>query len=216
MIDPNSVILFQGDSITDTQRNRDNTQPNQGVALGTGYVNQIASALLHRYPSYNLQFFNRGISGNRIVDLYARWRVDAINLRPTLISILIGVNDTWHHFGSNNGVEVDRYAHVYRMLLEYTRQQLPDTRLVLCEPFVLPCGVVKAAWQDEMAARQQIVQKLADDFGATFIPFQRHFNQVANTPSPTYWLGDGVHPTPAGHYLLAEAWLQSVVGDDLT
>jgi lysophospholipase L1-like esterase len=213
MFEQGSVILFQGDSITDTQRNRDVALPNHGHALGNGYVNLIASTLLHHYPTSGLQIYNRGISGNRVVDLYARWRIDAINLRPNVISILIGVNDTWHHFGSDNGVEVDRYAQVYRMLLEYTRQQLSDTQFVLCEPFVLPCGVVQPAWQEEMAARQQIVRTLAADFDAIFVPFQAQFDRVANTPSPAYWLGDGVHPTPAGHHLMAETWRQSVLGN---
>jgi lysophospholipase L1-like esterase len=213
MFAPNSVILFQGDSVTDTQRNRKITQANHRQALGSGYVNQISATLLHRYANANLQFYNRGMSGNRVVDLYARWRIDAINLRPTVISILIGVNDTWHHFAANNGVDVERYDQVYRMLLEYTRQQLPATRLVLCEPFVLLCGVVEPAWQEEMAARQAIVRTLAADFDAHFVPFQSAFDRVANTPSPEYWLSDGVHPTPAGHRLLAETWLQTVVAD---
>jgi lysophospholipase L1-like esterase len=213
MLETGSIILFQGDSITDTQRNREIPLPNHGQALGNGYVNHIASTLLRGYPTSNLQFYNRGVSGNRIVDLYARWRIDGINLQPTIISILIGVNDTWHHFGSNNGVEVDRYAHVYRMLLEYTIQQLPSVRLILCEPFVLPCGVVQPAWQEEMSQRRSIVKTLASDFNADFVPFQAQFDQVASTPSPEYWLADGVHPTPAGHYLMAECWLQTVLGD---
>jgi lysophospholipase L1-like esterase len=211
MLESNDIILFQGDSITDTQRNREIAQPNYGQALGNGYANLVASTLLHRHPRLNLQFYNRGISGNRVVDLYARWRVDAINLRSTVISILIGVNDTWHRFGSDNGVEVDRYEQVYRMLLEYTRSQLPSVQLILCEPFVLPCGVVQPAWQEEMAARQTVVKGLANDFDAIFVPFQSAFDEVANTPSPAYWLGDGVHPTPAGHHLMAETWMQTVL-----
>lgn len=210
MFEAGSTILFQGDSITDTQRNRDFNQPNHSHALGTGYVNHIASTLLHRYPTHGLKFFNRGISGNRVVDLYARWRSDAINLSPDVISILIGVNDTWHRFRANNGVEVTRYEQVYRMLLEYTLEQLPTVQLVLCEPFVLPCGVVEPAWQEEMAARQAVVKALSVEFGTHFVSFQTHFDQVANTPSPAYWLGDGVHPSPAGHHLMAEAWLNVV------
>jgi lysophospholipase L1-like esterase len=110
-------------------------------------------------------------------------------------------------------VEVDRYAQIYQMLLEYTRQQLPSVRLILCEPFVLPCGVVQPMWQEEMAQRQSIVKSLASDFNAIFVPFQAQFDQVANTPSPEYWLADGVHPTPAGHRLMAECWLQTVISD---
>jgi len=214
MIEPNSIVLFQGDSITDAQRHREIAQPNHSHALGNGYANHVASALLHRYPTSNLHFYNRGISGNRVVDLYARWRIDAINLRPTVISILIGVNDTWHNFGSNNGVEVERYGQLYRMLLDYTRQQLPATRLILCEPFVLLCGVVQPAWQEEMAARQQIVKSLAAEFDAHFVPFQSNFNQVAETPAALYWLADGVHPTPAGHHLMAEKWMQTVIPEE--
>jgi lysophospholipase L1-like esterase len=212
-LEPGSTILFQGDSITDTGRNRDLPQANHGQALGHGYCNQIASTLLRHHPTRNLQFYNRGISGNRVVDLYARWRSDAINLRPSIISILIGVNDTWHHFGSNNGVEVDRYAEVYRMLLEYTRKELPSTHFILCEPFVLPCGVVQNEWQEEMSQRQQIVKTLAADFGADFVPFQKQFDEVSATPAPEYWLGDGVHPTPAGHRLMAESWMETVLGN---
>ena len=99
-IKPNMKILFQGDSITDAGRNRDADTANIPSGLGSGYVNLIAAQLLRQHPEDNLQIYNRGISGNRIVDLYARWKVDAINLKPDLISVLIGVNDTWHEFGS--------------------------------------------------------------------------------------------------------------------
>lgn len=207
---PNSVILFQGDSITDTQRQRENPQPNHSHALGNGYVNHISSALLQTYPAHNLQIYNRGISGNRVVDLYARWRIDAIHLQPTIISILIGVNDTWHRFRGDNGVEVDRYAQVYRMLLEYTQSQLPGVQFVLCEPFVLPCGVVEPSWEEEITQRQAIVKQLAQEFNATFVAFQSAFDRVGNAPAPSYWLADGVHPTPAGHKLMAETWLKAV------
>lgn len=210
LIQPNSTILFQGDSITDTGRNREIAQPNQGSALGTGYANLISAQLLAARPNDNLKFYNRGISGNRVVDLYARWRVDAINLQPDVISILIGVNDTWHGFMANNGVEVDRYTTVYRMLLEYTRQQLPNVHFVLCEPFVLACGVVKAEWVAEMDQRRAVVQTLAQEFDATFVPFQAVLNEALAQAKPDYWAADGVHPTPAGHRLLAQAWINAV------
>ncbi len=213
IIKPNSTMLFQGDSITDTGRNREIAQPNQGSALGTGYANLISAQLLAARPNDKLKFYNRGISGNRVVDLYARWRVDAINLQPDVISILIGVNDTWHGFMANNGVEVDRYATVYRMLLDYTRQQLPNVQFVLCEPFVLACGVVKDEWVAEMDQRRVIVQMLAQEFDAIFVPFQAVLNEGLAQAKPDYWAADGVHPTPAGHRLLAQAWIQAVTAD---
>ncbi len=134
-------ILFQGDSITDCDRR--STTPE---GLGAGYVAEAAKAL----DPATIEVINRGISGKRVEDLYARWKPDALHLRPDVISILIGVNDTWHEFLGGNGVEVDRYASIYRLLLEWTKDVLPDVRLVLCEPFVLPCGVVGEGWRDEI------------------------------------------------------------------
>lgn len=201
----NSVVLFQGDSITDCGRNRGQENPNTG--LGGGYAARLAGDLLDARPGLGLRFYNRGISGNRVVDLYARWRVDAINLRPDLISILIGVNDTWHGFKQDNGVEVDRYARIYRMLLDYTRECLPEARLVIMEPFVLPVGVVEPPWEEEMRARRDAVRSIAEEYGAVFVPLQEPFEAAARRGGgPAHWLGDGVHPTPAGHALIAREW----------
>ncbi|MFN8446368.1 MAG: SGNH/GDSL hydrolase family protein [Caldilineaceae bacterium] len=207
----NTILLFQGDSITDANRSRENTTANSPSALGSGYVNLIAAKLLRSQPADGLQILNRGISGNRVVDLYGRWKVDGLNLQPDLISILIGVNDTWHGFMYDNGVEVERFATLYRMLLHWTKQQLPNVQLVLCEPFVLPCGVVTEAWMSEMSERQSVVRELANDFQAIFVPFQSAFNTAMQDAPAAYWAQDGVHPTPAGHQLMAESWLQSVV-----
>ena len=121
--------MFQGDSITDCGRSREANVPNTG--LGGGYPFMAAAHLLCAKAEDGLKFFNRGISGNRIVDLYARWKIDGLNLNPDVISILIGVNDTWHAFGSNNGVEVPRFEQFYRMLLEWTVQARPGVKLVL-------------------------------------------------------------------------------------
>ncbi|MCC5808100.1 MAG: SGNH/GDSL hydrolase family protein [Opitutales bacterium] len=204
----NSVVLFQGDSITDCWRNRGQEAPNTG--LGGGYAARVAGDLLDARPGLGLRFYNRGISGNRVVDLYARWRMDAVNLRPDLISILIGVNDTWHGFKQDNGVEVPRYAQVYRMLLDYTRECLPNVGLVLMEPFVLPVGEVEAAWVDEMQARREAVRKIAEDYGAVFVPLQEPLEDAARRGGgPVHWLSDGVHPTPAGHALIAREWLRA-------
>jgi len=204
-------ILFQGDSITDAGRSRDaNLPPNAG--LGGGFPGMIAAMLLSRYPARGYQIINRGISGNRVVDLYARWKADALNLTPDLISILIGVNDTWHEFGSRNGVEVARYRTVYRMLLEWTRQVLPTTQLVICEPFVLPVGAVNRDWLPEIAARREICAELAQAFDAPLVSFQKLFDEAVKEAPETYWLSDGVHPTLAGHMRMADYWLRSVPG----
>lgn len=212
MIKPGNIIMFQGDSITDVHRQRGHKLPNYSPALGFGYCNQLISRLLGERPADDLKFYNRGVGGDRIVDLYARWKVDAINFRPDLISILIGVNDTWHRFSKQNGVEPERFEAVFRMLLEYTRKELPQTHLVLCEPFILRCGVVTDEWVGEMDERRRIVKALAGEFDACFVPFQSALDKALDYAAPEYWVGDGVHPTIAGHYILAQTWYDTVLG----
>lgn len=210
ILNDNDTVLFQGDSITDCGRARDTEgTANQLGALSQGYAMMVASELLAARPAAGLQFYNRGISGNRIVDLYARIKADFINLRPNVISILIGVNDTWHGFGSNNGVEVPKYERVYRELLQEVRAGLPSVKFVLCEPFVLKCGVVTDGWVEEIDQRRAVVAKLAQEFDAVLVPFQSMFDEAVKSAPPAYWAGDGVHPTAAGHRLMAKAWLQS-------
>ena len=203
-------ILFQGDSITDASRNKDILEPNNPQALGVGYANMVAATLLKDKPEQNLAILNRGISGHRVVDLYARWKMDAINLKPDLISILIGVNDLWHEMSRQNGVEPERYKTIYTLLLELTKERLPDTQLVLCEPFCLPCGEVTEIWLEDLKKRQAIVKDLAKSFEATFVPFQSMFDEAQKRAPAEYWAKDGVHPSPAGHALMAQTWLETV------
>ena len=132
VMEKEKIIVCQGDSVTDAGRNRDQTEPNRG--LGTGYPLLAAARMLAERPHDNLKFYNRGISGNRVVDLYARWKIDTLNYKPDLISILIGVNDTWHEYMRQNGVEVPRYERIYHELLEWTKAELPNVKLVLMEP----------------------------------------------------------------------------------
>lgn len=205
------VFLFQGDSITDCGRDRGaEGEPNHNQALGPGYAGKIAGGLLSDYPARGITAFNRGISGNRVVDLYARWKGDGVNLKPDVLSILIGVNDTWHEFNWQNGVELDRYEQVYRMLLQYTLKKLPKVNLVLCEPFVLPTGVVTPDWVAEMDGRREIVARLAQEFGAIFVPFQKMFDEAQKEAPAGFWAADGVHPTPAGHARMAKLWRETV------
>lgn len=213
MIQSQDVIVFQGDSITDCHRNRDlQDHANNLPALGMGYAAGVASTLLADRPCDQLQIFNRGISGHRVVDLYARWKIDTLNLKPNLLSILIGVNDTWHGFTRDNGVEVPRYEQIYRMMLDWTVTALPGVRLVLCEPFVLPCGVVTDEWIVEIEQRRAVVQQLAADYQAVFVPFQQMFNDAMTQAPADYWADDGVHPSSAGHHRMAELWLDCVTG----
>ena len=200
------TILFQGDSITDCGRAREEVDPNSG--LGGGYVAELARHLHERQRELHPNIYNRGISGHRIVDLYARWRVDAINLRPDTISILVGVNDLLHGYMANNGVEVDRFEVVYRMLLQYTKEQLPEVQLVLLEPFLLEAGPVLESWVRKLTARREVVRRLAEAFQAHFVPLQDPFHEAAAKEGAKAWLHDGIHPTPEGHALIAREWLR--------
>ena len=202
------TIVFQGDSITDAGRDYDLKLPaNKG--MGIGYPFLVMAQLRASEPEKDWQIYNRGISGHQIVDLYARWKRDALNLKPDILSILIGVNDTWHEDINQNGVEVPRYAQFYRMLLEWTRQVLPETKLVLMAPFVLPFGAVQPHWLPEMDARIAVVKKMAEEFKTVFIPTQTILNDALKKAPQEYWLRDGVHPTSAGHMLLAQAWIEA-------
>ena len=204
------IILFQGDSITDCGRARleitDPGYPRTG--LGPGYPYLIATRLLCD-RGRDFQFYNFGISGNRIVDLYARWKADCINLRPDILSVLIGVNDTWHEKARRNGVEVPRYEQFYRMLMDWTLKELPDIGIVLLEPFVFPFGAVSEDWLDEIAQRGEVVRRIANDYHAVFVPLQSVLNNALNVAPQEHWLADGVHPMPAGHQLIADAWLKA-------
>ena len=201
-----TVVLFQGDSITDCGRDRSAAAPNQAGALGTGYPLLVAAAALAAHPDRALRFYNRGISGNKVPDLEARWTADALALKPDVLSILIGVNDFWHTLSSGYTGTVEDYEHQYTALLDETRRALPSTRLIVLEPFVLRCGAVDNRWFPEFDQRRAAAARVAGHVGATFVPLQPVFDDLARRHAPEYWAADGVHPTPAGHAVIAERW----------
>ncbi len=207
-----SVILFQGDSITDCSRSRDvvNTHPQNPAMYGAGYANLLSGQIKYKYPERMYDCINRGISGHRVVDLYARWKIDALNLNPELISILIGVNDVWHEKSRANGVEPERFELIYRMMLEWTKKVLPEVKLVIMEPFVLRTDeVVSEDFFNDVKVLAAIARKIAGEFDAVFVPLQDKFDAAAQLTPNSYWLFDGVHPTVAGHQLIAEAWMNA-------
>jgi lysophospholipase L1-like esterase len=198
------VILFQGDSITDCGRDRSVTEPNTGAGLGNGYPLLIASELLEARPREGLRFYNRGISGNKVPDLLQRWTADAIDLKPDVLTILIGVNDFWHKLGGGYSGTVQDYEIQYTTLVSQTRKALPHTHIVILEPFVLRCGAVDDRWFPEFDDRRAAAWRVANVQHATFVELQSVFDARARATTPEFWAADGVHPTPAGHGLLAE------------
>jgi lysophospholipase L1-like esterase len=208
------VILFQGDSITDAGRSRMASGSNSPDGMGFGYPRVIMDHVLAEYPDQGFRFFNRGISGNRIQDLARRWNQDALHLQPDLISILIGVNDTWNYLLMGLGSSPEGYRRIYWQLLQDTRSELPNISLVLCEPFMLLTGEVTEEWDEDIAQRQDCVQKLAAEFDAIYVPFQAALNNAASNGVPAHQLlEDGVHPTQRGHRLLADCWIKNVLGN---
>jgi lysophospholipase L1-like esterase len=207
---PGAKILFQGDSITDGNRGR-TADPNH--ILGHGYVFIIAAKFGGEYPERNLTFINRGISGNKITDLQERWTNDTINLKPDVLSILIGVNDASSALQSTNGISVGQYEAKYDQLLQDTAAALPGVKIVLCEPFILPVGKVKDRWdewQADIQKRQAVVEKLAAKYHLPVVHFQKVFDDACKRAPASYWIWDGVHPTYSGHQLMADEWVRVV------
>lgn len=202
------VILFQGDSITDAGRNRDNKDPNNTRGLGGGYAFLATADLLKEHADKTLQIYNRGISGNKVYQLAERWDADCIELKPSVLSILIGVNDFWHMLQGKYDGTVDTYRTDFKALLERTQQKLPDVKLIIGEPFAVPdVKAVDATWFPRFAEYQNAARELARQFNATFIPYQSIFERAAKEAPPVYWTHDGVHPSLAGSQLMAEAIL---------
>lgn len=209
LIAPDDTILFQGDSITDAGRSRDTAKDaNTQSALGTGYAWLAAAEVLVDHPADNLKIFNRGISGNKVFQLAERWDEDCLNIKPNLLSILIGVNDIWHKLNGKYDGTVEIYERDYRALLTRTKKALPHVKLVICEPFVLRCGAVNDKWFPEFDHYRAAAKRVAESFDATFVPFQTMFNEAVKYASPDHWSKDGVHPSPAGAALMAHTWVK--------
>ncbi|WP_404868361.1 SGNH/GDSL hydrolase family protein [Kitasatospora griseola] len=194
---PRATVLFQGDSITEAGRDR--TRPGD---LGHGYAALAATAL----PG-TPQVLNRGVGGDRLTDLRERWETDTLAHRPALVSVLIGVNDTWRRHDQGLPSPVDTWERDYHLLLTSLRGHCAP-RLLLIEPFLLPVRAEQWSWRADLDARIQAVRRLATAHDARLLAADGLLNQAARTAGdPALIAADGVHPTPLGHRLLADAWL---------
>lgn len=210
-ISENDVILFQGDSITDSGRKKDSNDHNNTSAMGSGYALLTAANLLKTHAGKNLKIYNKGISGNKVYQLADRWETDCLSLKPNVLSILIGVNDFWHKKNGNYEGTVEIYRKDYIALLERTKKQLPNVQLVIGEPFaVTGTSAVDESWFPEFDQYRQAAKDIAGQFDASFIPYQQIFTQVQKHAPGAYWTPDGVHPSLAGAELMAQAWLKTV------
>jgi lysophospholipase L1-like esterase len=207
-----SRLLFQGDSITDMKWGRN--QADRNHYLGHSYVYLIAARLGVDLPEAQLDVYNRGMSGHKVGDLRKRWQKDAIEMKPDLLSILIGVNDVGRNL---EGLDIEAWEEDYRFILEASRKANPKLRLVLLDPFVLPSGRFEDGdlykkWRDQVERLIPIVGSLVKDYDAVRVETQKIFDAAAKVVTPQHWLWDGVHPLPQGHELIARNWLQEVSG----
>ena len=203
-------ILFFGDSITDASRNREG-EIGSLASFGFGYVIQVAGKILKDAPN-KYTIINKGISGNRICDLHTRVKWDVWKNEPDVLSILIGVNDVWHEIMHNNGVEIDRFEVLYDMLIAETIKRLPNTKIILLEPFVLKGSATEEEYDRFLEVREyaKVVKKLAEKYDLPFIPLQAKFDEKSEKYGVEPYLYDGVHPNTAGATLIAEEWIKCV------
>lgn len=197
---PNARVLFQGDSITDGNRGR-SADPNH--ILGHGYVFIVSARHGAAFPESKLEFINRGVSGNTVLELEKRWQKEALDVKPDVLSILIGVND------SGRKIPLAEFEQVYDKLLTSARAANPQLKLVLCEPFWLDHTATtpaKGSPNADIVSRQEIVAKLATKHHAALVHFQRALDDACQRAPATHWIWDGVHPTYSGHQILADEW----------
>jgi acyl-CoA thioesterase-1 len=198
-------VLFIGDSVTDCGRSRSANSKD----LGAGYPMFIASFVKAMYPEKDITFINRGISGNRTRDLMKRWKEDCIDLNPDWVSILIGINDTWRRYDSNDPMTVEEFESNYRSLLERTNTET-NARLILMEPFVLPYPEDRKQWRTDLDPKIQAVRNLAMEYKAVLIPLDGLLASAAAKSNPPVWSEDGVHPTQKGHAFIAIEWMKAL------
>ena len=208
LLEDNALVLFQGDSITDADRQRRNPDD-----LGSGYAWMVSAWFSASFPEKMVRFLNRGISGNRVRDLVKRWQRDCLDLRPTWVSILIGINDTLFQYQYFQTTALEKFETDYRKIFAATIEN-QGMRLILCEPFVLPYPPDRQRWREDLDPKIGVVRQLAAEFNAILIPLDEIFSHAAKRRPAAYWLSDGVHPTPAGYGLIAQAWLRAVQAMD--
>ncbi len=205
-------ILFQGDSITESQRFRE--YPDH---MGSGFAIMVAGELGFKHPGmYN--FVNRGIAGQKTSDVYGRIQADIIDEKPDFMSLLVGVNDVWHGIDYNWGDTAENYEKLLSSIIEETEAALPDVKIMIIEPFVLEADATRSTeekpdkWETfrrEVGIRAEIAKKVAEKYGLKFMPLQDKLEAAAEKTGVPFWLEDGVHPSPAGHELIAREWIKA-------
>ncbi len=215
-------VLFIGDSITDgnwgrvSSRKPSNERNHKDMnhIYGHSFMFICAAHMQSEYPEKDLVFFNRGMSGFTIYDMEQHWQEDALELKPDVLSILIGVNDAQKYV---DDFDYAKWEQTYRSLLDKTLAQNPNLKIVLGAPFLAHIGRMKektnyAERKATVERCAEIVEKIANDYNAIFVPYDKMFADLLSAgtaPNETYWIWDGIHPTPAGHKRMADLWLEA-------
>ncbi len=208
-----TVILFTGDSITDGNRLKKKSQEwDLNHQIGHSYAYVLNALIGMAYPERNFKFKNRGVSGNRVIDLYSRIETDLLPIKPDILSILVGVNDGPGEKNNYEATKKEKYERVYRQLLDEVKENLPECKIILVEPFVCRCGSILDEfdkWESSVKGYGETVRRLSEDYGAVFVPLQEEFDKMCQVREASYWCWDGVHPTENGHGLIAKQWLKA-------
>ncbi|ASV94185.1 SGNH/GDSL hydrolase family protein [Enterococcus durans] len=207
-------ILFIGDSITDCGR-----EYNDSKDLGNGYPLLVAKRLSTQFPTIEFDVLNKGINGNKIADLRARFDTDCLALEPDIVSILIGINDTWHNVNDPTTFATEQSMAMFEKDYRYLIEKLLEKgikQVVLMEPFVLPEPLDRQTWRKDLDPKIQIIRRLAEEYHLVFVPLDGKLNALGITRGFSKYTGeDGVHPTLAGHEIIAQSWLEFVVPEML-
>lgn len=222
-------FLYIGDSITDGNWGGGDAKPSsernhwdQNHIFGSGYMYLCAAHFMGTFPEQGDIFYNRGISGNTLDDLDKRWKDDALEINPDILSILIGTNDIARYLGSGTDKEFDLVAWdtKYRNLLDLSLEKNPNLKIVLCTPFAYETDNLKkqGAWNlrhQLLGECSEIIEKIVSDYNAVLVPFDKLYGDLLvrypNVPA-TYWLWDGIHPTAAAHKRMADMWIEKTAG----
>lgn len=201
----NITILFQGDSITDGNRNKDKKMRWDGNhKIGHSYAFSVCGMLALEYPDIRFKFENRGISGNTIGKILRRADRDIVNIKPDILTLLCGINDgpVW----GRRPTSAKDFACRYEKLLEKCRNSLPDLKIILLEPFYMPVkphDKYCEQWAKLLPQYRSIIKNLAQKYGAVYIPLQEKFENASKNTDMSYWLWDGIHPSEQGHGIIA-------------
>lgn len=197
-------ILFIGDSITDCGR-RDNARP-----LGHGYVKIFSDLVAMREPQKKIAIINKGISGNRALDLRDRWSDDVLRFRPDRLSIMIGINDLHLFLGkAPSAVSPELFRKTLDEILDRTRKTLPRCKILLLTPFYISTdradGSSRADVLKLLPAYIGIVKAMSRKYRTSLLDTHALFARLLKYHEPDMFCPEPVHPNSTGHHVLAEA-----------